>query len=480
MTYQTTAVIEFIESTASKILMPLTLRLLNGGGYMRRYDVENILRHLYAMQCVEIVGMSNVGKSALLRLLAQPDVWVQELGEAAQEFLPIYIDCNRILDMTEQGFSELVLRCLQEASPALAALPELVNAYDTLVAPSSDFQVPLSFSRGLTAAIEATARKLVLLFDEFDDPYKQIDARVFLNLRAVQDRHSNQLAFVAASGRPLIVLNQGGRHDEFAELFSHRIWYLAPLTRFDTELQVRRFMTAYEAPFTSADIDFIYQWSGGHPRMVEGICRVLQQVLEVTEPLPTAPMDRWHFHRKIAATLLADEYLARECRKIWDELTAAEQGELAALSVADHISDRAVLDDLLRRHLLHRVEGRSQIFCRMITEFVQRQTAPPAPPEATSLWVDTASGQVLVNGAAVETLTALEYKLIQLLFQNRDKIVDKYQIVTHVWGESYIDEVDDARIEKLISRLRQKIEPDTTSPSFLTTIRGRGYRLVIG
>ncbi|OUC05963.1 hypothetical protein RY27_24030, partial [Litorilinea aerophila] len=53
-----------------------------------------------------------------------------------------------------------------------------------------------------------------------------------------------------------------------------------------------------------------------------------------------------------------------------------------------------------------------------------------------------------------------------------------YQIVTHVWGESYIDEVDDARIEKLVSRLRQKIEPDPSSPRFLTTIRGRGYRLL--
>jgi hypothetical protein len=248
--------------------MPLTLRLLNGGGYMRRYDVENILRHLYAMQCVEIIGMSNVGKSALLRLLAQPDVWVQELGEAAQEFLPVYIDCNRILDMTEQGLSELILRCLQEASPMLAALPELIHAYETLVAPSSDFQVPLSFSRGLTTAIESTTRKLVLLFDEFDDPYRTIEARVFLNLRAVQDRHSGQLVFVAASGRPLTALNQDERHGEFAELFSHRTWYLAPLTRSDTDLQVRRYMTAYEAPFTSADIDFVYQWSGGHPRMV--------------------------------------------------------------------------------------------------------------------------------------------------------------------------------------------------------------------
>ncbi|HQY93115.1 MAG: winged helix-turn-helix domain-containing protein [Caldilinea sp.] len=458
--------------------MPLTLRLLNGGGYMRRHDVENILRHLYAMQCVEIIGVSNIGKSALLRLLAQPDVWVQELGEAAQEFLPVYVDCNRILDMTEQGFCELVLRCLQEASPALGVLPELVHAYDMLVSPSSDFQVPLSFSRGLTAALESGPRKLVLLFDEFDDPYQQVDARVFLNLRAIQDRHNGQLIFVTASGRPLTLLNQDGRHDEFAEIFSHRSWYLAPLTRSDTELQVRRYMTAYEAAFTSADIDFIYQWSGGHPRMAEGVCRVLQAALEAAEPTPLDPMERWQFHRKLAATLLEDVYLARECSKIWCELTPEEQAELMALTLADHNPDHAVVDELLRRHLLRRVEGRPQLFCRLLAGFVQRQAAPAAP-ESTSLWVDTASGQVLVNGAPVETLTALEYRLMQLLFQNRDKIVDKYQIVTHVWGESYIDEVDDARIEKLISRLRQKIEPDPSSPNFLTTIRGRGYRLVV-
>ena len=56
--------------------------------------------------------------------------------------------------------------------------------------------------------------------------------------------------------------------------------------------------------------------------------------------------------------------------------------------------------------------------------------------------------------------------------------MDKYAIVTNVWGEGYIDEVDDARNEKLISRLRQKVEPDHGSPQFLTTVRGRGYRLV--
>ncbi len=156
--------------------MPETLRLLNRG-YMRRLDIEHIIRRLYTLQCVELIGMSNVGKSALLQLLAETDVWIQELGEAGREFLPVYIDCNRMLGLTEQGFCELVLRCLQETSPELAASPELTAAYNTVVAPNSDFQVPLSFSRGLTTVLKTTNRKLVLLLDEFEDPYLHIDAR---------------------------------------------------------------------------------------------------------------------------------------------------------------------------------------------------------------------------------------------------------------------------------------------------------------
>jgi DNA-binding response OmpR family regulator len=78
----------------------------------------------------------------------------------------------------------------------------------------------------------------------------------------------------------------------------------------------------------------------------------------------------------------------------------------------------------------------------------------------------------------VPALTDLEYRLLLLLYGNLDKICDKYSIVESVWGDEYIDQVDDARIEKLVSRLRQKIEPDAEQPRHLVTIRGRGYKLL--
>jgi len=88
------------------------------------------------------------------------------------------------------------------------------------------------------------------------------------------------------------------------------------------------------------------------------------------------------------------------------------------------------------------------------------------------------SGTVWVDGRAVPELTSLEYRLLLLLYGNLNRTCDKYKIVGAVWSEDYLDEVDDARVEKLVSRLRQKIEPTPSEPRYLLTIRGRGYKLI--
>lgn len=456
--------------------MPDSLRLVDGG-YMRRPDVNHIIQHLYNLRCVEVIGMSNIGKSALLRLLAQPDVWTQELGEAGNEFLPVYIDCNRMLEMSDHGFYELILRCLQESSPQMANSSELAGAYETLVTPASEFQVPLSFSRGLTTILQSTRRKLVLLFDEFDEPFSQIDSRVLLNLRALKDRYQGTLAFVTAVGRPLVMQRSDDHCGEFCELFSHQSWYLAPLTRSDVDRFVRRYVTVNEVEFIGADVDFIYEWGGGHPRLLDAICRLLAAALSSTKNDLGDPLERWQLHRTVARQLRSDDIVQMECEKIWQRCTEEEQAEMQGLFTADYANNPAIIEQLIRMHLLLKATGKPVFFCQSMTEFVQRH-AIQTDDAASAIWVDVDSGEVLVDGSAVDTLTNLEYRLMLLLFQNADKIIDKFQIVSRVWGDEYIDEVDDARIEKLVSRLRQKIEQDPSTPQFLTTVRGRGYRLV--
>ncbi len=468
--------------------MPNTLRL-SDGSYMRHPDVRRVIGYLLEMKCVELLGFSNIGKSALMRLLAEPDVWTQEVGEASREFLPVYIDCNRMLEMTDQGFYELVLRCLQESSPEVAAIPGLQEAYQTLVQPTNEFQVPLSFNRGLRAVLDVTKRKLILMFDEFDEPFANIESRVFLNLRAKKDRNPDFLAYITATNRPLTTGRSGLHSSEFCELFAHQRWQLAPLTLSDVERNTRFRAEEQGLTLTPGDVHFIHQWTGGHPGMMEGLLGLLLAELgnqaEEAAPEGREVDDRWAIHRRLTEEMRHNDTLQRECAKILQGCTATETAALLSLYRLDnrgvtppHLQAEAqALARLAERHLLLSVEGKLRPFSRLLAEAIQR-LGSVEEGEATQLRVDVDSGAVLVNGEAVETLTALEYKLMLLLNENEDKIVDKYQIVTAVWGEEYLDSVDDARIEKLISRLRQKVEPNTSAPRFITTVRGRGYRLL--
>ena len=114
-----------------------------------------------------------------------------------------------------------------------------------------------------------------------------------------------------------------------------------------------------------------------------------------------------------------------------------------------------------------------------MTEFAGRRSRSSAT-DRPGVQLDVDSGDVWVDGVRVPLLTDLEFRLLRLLDERRDKLTDKYAIVTTVWGEKYLGEVDDARIEKLVSRLRAKLEADPADPRYLLTQRGRGYKLVSG
>jgi hypothetical protein len=108
--------------------------------------------------------------------------------------------------------------------------------------------------------------------------------------------------------------------------------------------------------------------------------------------------------------------------------------------------------------------------------------AQPAPTDdeadQSGLWIDTQTGDVLVEGRRVESLTALEYNLLRLLYANAGRLCSKEEIIQQVWGTEFVGQIDDSRVEKLVSRLRRKIEPVPGRPQYVRTVRGRGYRFV--
>lgn len=73
-------------------------------------------------------------------------------------------------------------------------------------------------------------------------------------------------------------------------------------------------------------------------------------------------------------------------------------------------------------------------------------------------------------------LSALEYRLLLLLMQNKGQILTRNQLLEEIWDASG-EYVNDNTLSVYMKRLREKIEENPQSPRLLHTIRGIGYRM---
>lgn len=94
--------------------------------------------------------------------------------------------------------------------------------------------------------------------------------------------------------------------------------------------------------------------------------------------------------------------------------------------------------------------------------------------ESGNLVIDRLENRVLQNGKILE-LTSAEFRLLCILVQNANRIVTRNYLLNELW-DSNGDFVDDNTLSVYIRRLRQKIEPDPSSPQYLITVRGFGYQ----
>ena len=89
------------------------------------------------------------------------------------------------------------------------------------------------------------------------------------------------------------------------------------------------------------------------------------------------------------------------------------------------------------------------------------------------LSVDLHRRQVRVNGDK-RHLTPTEFKLLVVLIENAGRVVPQRELLEHVWGKEYIDDIYYPRV--YVSQLRRKIEPDPTNPIYILTEHRVGYR----
>lgn len=295
-----------------------------------------------------LIGASSMGKTRLMDFLMQADVQEAYLGDSAAKTLFIRIDINRISELTDWGFYELVLMTtLQTAGlhPELQALSE--QYIKNLLLPLHDKPNPLKALRCLELTIGSFCVqnnfKLCFLFDEFDEAYTKLSQKVFAQLRAIRDSNKNRLCYALFLRNLPQYLRPPAENESFYELLSRNMVGIGPYTFKDTVEMIRQLEARKNHPIKLKETyELIYNMSGGHPGLVYAMFELM---VKVTEQDTRLAQVNWVTH---------EEPIADECRKLSESLSQEERIILANVAqgnsgvIPKHVQKTLLAKGLLR------------------------------------------------------------------------------------------------------------------------------------
>lgn len=148
---------------------------------------------------------------------------------------------------------------------------------------------------------------------------------------------------------------------------------------------------------------------------------------------------------------------------------------IIVLSVREREDDKVKALDAGADDYLTKPFGIAELLARIRVALRRAVQEAPSPVyRVEELTVDLSRRRVLVRDREVQ-LTPTEYELLRLLVTHGGKVLTHRQILSRIWGATYVEQPHVLRVN--ISNLRHKIEVDPSRPRYILTEPGVGYRL---
>ena len=137
--------------------------------------------------------------------------------------------------------------------------------------------------------------------------------------------------------------------------------------------------------------------------------------------------------------------------------------------------DAGADDYLVKPFSVEELLARLRVALRRVRFDAERTGTEASVYENGELKIDYAAGCVYVGGQEIH-LTPIEYRLLCLLARNTGKVLTHNYILKEIWGNVLPSDTPSLRV--FMATLRKKIEPDPSSPRYIQTHIGVGYRML--
>lgn len=433
--------------------------------------LEPVMHLLRSGECCSIIGAGGVGKSNLARSLAASETRQRYWGEEAAWI--VLIDCNALSigdRPTVFVVLELIIHRLIREAERQGLDQEFVAGLDELhsrVIAQPDPLLALRYSERIIGRLLESQglRRLVLLFDQFEDIWAHMDAQLFLNLRYLRDEFKYRLVFLTITRGRLQRVRQRTRNDlaaveSFWEIFDPHVFGLGMCNTDDARLVLERIASRNCGTVDDELVAAALALTGGHPALLR---TMYWKYFSSSAALPTID------------EIIAVPEIARECGKLWQDLLADEQQLVRTIaSGGDPVEPGETLAELRLKELV--CDEPPRLFSPIFHAYVQQHSAT----DASGVLVDRRQRLVWVDGRQLASrLAPLEFSLIEYLAERSGQVCTRDEILAALYPDDHVDSTDD-RIDTLVRRLRESLGEDGRRPRYVLTVRGVGLQLAQG
>lgn len=424
---------------------------------VRFEEIEKILTFIKEGNSAQVVSLPGAGRSNLLGLFAyNKNVRVKHLGEDQKNYHFVYLNFSEIKRKPLTEATKFIFLSLVDSLRERKMLKEYEIA-NKFFKDSLKIQDELVIFSGLKKTIDFLVLEnnlhIVLLFDRFEEYIPVVDNEFFSNLRILRNRAKYKFSVIFSLNRPLEESLEAILLSDFYEFVAGKIVFLPIYDQVGIDFRIKYLEKITNKTFDKKLFKEIFELTKGHSNLL----RLSAETLLSTDQ---------KFENKLLLRryLLEQKPIRSALFGIWNSLTPSEQllltkNELENLDILEKVG-------LIKDNL---------ITISLFSDYIKEKSENLKTPSSIVLTEtgEITKGDLILSGK----LTSLEYKLLKHMLENKERILEKTEIINAVWGDQKtILGVTDQALDQLIFRLRKKIEENPNNPTYILTIKGRGFK----
>lgn len=419
----------------------------------RAEDAKQLGDHIRTRHSVELVGMKRVGISNFLRFFLYHKDIVKTYINHGERHLFIPVDLNDLVEINSFPFWILTLKRIVDAVEKSHLEPKTKEAISAIF-------LNCIQSKDLFMTVDGVRQALNLIIDEdliptifylrFDRIKDLVTEEFFANLQGLIDAAAGKLAYVFTGSRTLDHIAPSIFTRKSLLGFSH-IMNTKPADKKDIKIIFETFESRYNTSPSEKVLERLIELSGGHVQYLQLALIAIKECNIKNEA---------KLLEYLQETVFNDERINLQSEEIWDSLSHAEQDILKKI-----LNEQEITEDerqngryLWDTGIISENKGQINIFSPLFDDYLEKHHKTTKAEKGAEF-------------------TKKESLLFNLLKENLDQVCERDKIIKAVWPEYEELGVSDWTIDRLVSRLRDKLKQQH-SPYSLVTVKTRGYKLV--